>query len=62
MIAKITFEDKGECIVVGIEDVMAGNPTLAQQAAMTLFAKVKEEVRDEVEILSEKKITLRAIK
>ncbi len=61
MIAKITFEDKSDYIVIGIENAMADNPTLAQQAVITLFAKIKDEARDDIEVLGQSKIILRRI-
>lgn len=61
MIAKITFEDKGDYIIIGIENAMADNPTLAQQAVMKLFAKIKDEVRDDIEVLGQNNIALRRL-
>ena len=53
MIAKIIFEDKGDFIVIGTENAMADNPTLA--------AKIKDEVRDDIEVLGKNNIALRRL-
>lgn len=54
MIAKLVFEDKKEDVEIGIENVMADKPTLAQKAAMQLFVKIKAYIRSEIEIKDKK--------
>lgn len=52
MIAKMIFTDDGDQVVVGIENAMADKPTPAQEAVLKLFAKFKDEVRDNIEVVS----------
>lgn len=47
-IAKITFEDDGENVIIGIENVTADKQTSAQEAAGVLFNVIKERVKEAI--------------
>jgi hypothetical protein len=45
MLAKLVFEDKGEEVEISVENAICDNPTKAQISVLSLFTKIKKEIK-----------------